>query len=358
MEGTKEENVGSFKNLFQEQYMKFADEIEETFPELEVALKAALALSEDDRISQFKKQVLPKMMAVQSKKEAPDVLLPGVKLPAGVWGSLSENNKQSILSYLGILCSFVLFDTDGSAEGSGEDGFGGSWKGASQWYEDLMKEWKGKADGVDWSSMTSKITSLFGISGEGLGGFKLPEKFMKGHLARLVEELMHDFKPQDFGFSDEDIKALEKDAGEGGNIMNAFELLMKVYTKNPDVLQNIIKKVGNRLKAKVMSGSINPKQIAAEAEELMKEFTENSEFSSLMENIKGMFGFEDADLARAAGREGSARVAAARDRLRKKLAKKQAAAAPGASATATAASALPEARAPGSTNKMKKNKGK
>jgi hypothetical protein len=358
MEDASKTETASFKKLFQEQYMKFADELEETFPELEPALKRALALSEDDRITQFKKQVLPKMMAVQSKKEAPDMLLPGVKLEPSVWASLSDNNKKSVLSYLGILCSFVLFDGDGDGVGEDISGgsaeFGGAWKGASKWYEDLMNEWKTKTGGIDLSSMTSKITSLFGISGEGLGGFKLPDKFMKGHLARLVEELMRDFKPEDFGFSEEDIKALEKDVGEGGNIMGAFEMLMKVYTKNPDVLQNIIKKVGNRLRAKVMSGAINPKEIAAEAEELMKEFTENSEFSSLMENIKGMFGFEDPELARAAGREGSARVAAARDRLRKKLAKKQAEAAAGT----TPAPVQTQGAATQGANKMKKNKGK
>jgi hypothetical protein len=307
----------SFKELFQAQYVEFADQLEETFPELEPFLKSALALSEEERIETFAKEVLPTMASVQGKKEDPTYLLPGVKLPTGVWATLSENNKKSILSYLGLLCSCSLFTVNNDVSGNSTPSTDG-WKGAMKWYESMLNQWKEKANGVDWASMTSKISSVFGISGD---GFKLPEKFMKGHLARLVEELMADFKPEDFGFSEDDIKGLEGSANGG----NAFELLMKVYTQNPDVMQKIIEKVGNRLKAKIASGKINPKQIAIEAEELMKEFTENPEFSTLLETIKGMFGFEDPDFARAAGREGSARVAAARDRLRKKLEKKKSA---------------------------------
>lgn len=312
----------SFKKLFQEQYLEFADQLEETFPELEPGLKAALALSEDERIDAFARDVLPGMVNVQQKKEAPEFLLPGVRLPAGTWESLSENNKKSILSYLGLLCSCSLFtvehDGSGAAAGAGKEG----WKGAAKWYADMMNQWKDKASDIDWSSMTSKISSIFGL-GTGLSGegFKLPEKFMKGHLARLVEELMSDFKPEDFGFSEEEIKDLEANMANGAT--GAFEMLMKVYTDKPDIIQKIIERVGNRLKSKIMSGSINPKQIAAEAEELMKEFTDNPEFKSLMETMKGMFGFEDPDFARAAGREGSARVAAARERLKKKLEKKK-----------------------------------
>jgi hypothetical protein len=73
----------------------------------------------------------------------------------------------------------------------------------------------------------------------------------------------------------------------------------------------------------VQSGSIRPDDIAREAEELMKEFAENSSFVDMMQGIKSVFGMEDMDTARKAGREGSARLSTARDRLRKKLEKKK-----------------------------------
>jgi hypothetical protein len=43
-----------------------------------------------------------------------------------------------------------------------------------------------------------------------------------------------------------------------------------------------------------------------------------------MESLKSMFGFEDMDMARQAGREGSARLSMVQQRLRKKLEAKKA----------------------------------
>ena len=57
----------------------------------------------------------------------------------------------------------------------------------------------------------------------------------------------------------------------------------------------------------------------------MKEFASNPSFVEMMEGIKSAFGFEDMGLARAAGRESSARLAMVKERLRKKAADKGAA---------------------------------
>ena len=73
----------------------------------------------------------------------------------------------------------------------------------------------------------------------------------------------------------------------------------------------------------------------------MKEFASNTSFVEMLSGIKGAFGFEDMDIARAAGKEGSARLSIARERLRKKMEqKKQAQAqAQAQSATPTSGSA-------------------
>jgi hypothetical protein len=148
---------------------------------------------------------------------------------------------------------------------------------------------------------------------------KLPEKFMKGHMARLAQEMVKDITPEDLGISSEMMKDCEKDPSRAINIM------FSTFTNNPGLIQKIIAKIGNRLQQKVMSGAINPQEIAKEAEELMKEFSGNSSFVDMMGGIKSAFGFEDMDSARKMGKEGSARLATARDRLRQKLEKKKAA---------------------------------
>ena len=156
---------------------------------------------------------------------------------------------------------------------------------------------------------------------------KLPEKFLRGHLAKLAEELVRDIRPEDLGLTPELLAQLEESPSR------AFEMLIQVFTKNPQSLQNTFQRIGKKLQQKVASGQIKPQEIAREAEELMKEFAENTDFVEMMESLKSAFGMEDMDLAKKAGQEGSARLAAVRSRLNKKKEVKAAAAA-GAAASA------------------------
>jgi hypothetical protein len=157
----------------------------------------------------------------------------------------------------------------------------------------------------------------------GTAGFKMPElpqKFLKGHLAKLAEEIVRDIRPEDLGLTPEMLAECESSPSR------ALNMLVQVFTRNPGMIQATIKKIGNRLQQKVQSGQIRPQEIAREAEELMQEFSSNPEFVGVMESLKGMFGFEDMDFARSAGREGSARLSMVQQRLRAKLAARKAAA--------------------------------
>ena len=51
----------------------------------------------------------------------------------------------------------------------------------------------------------------------------------------------------------------------------------------------------------------------------MKQFSENGAFVDMLGQFKNLFGMEDMDLARQAGREGDARRNIVKERLRKKL---------------------------------------
>ena len=255
--------------------------------------------------------------------------MPGVKLTDAVWATLSENTKKAIWEHVRIvsICCFM------------EAGFGGDSK--PSWMDDAMKEMKEKMESTDFQDIIKKFMKFFTLDPndatgtnsksdqkeskgmpdlKGLfeNGFpKLPEKFLKGHLARLAQEIVKEIKPDDLGITPEMLKACEKDPSR------AFNILISTFSDNPGIIQKTIARIGNRLQKLVQSGSIRPNDIAREAEELMKEFAGNSSFVDMMQGIKSVFGMEDMDVARAAGREGSARLSMARDRLRKKLEKKQ-----------------------------------
>ena len=261
----------------------------------------------------------------------PNMILPSVVISNEVWAALSNHTKKAIWEHVRVLsiCCFM------------EAGFGQDDK--PKWMEDAMgaamEDMKKKFESADFQSMIKKFMNMMkqgdkndddddNKNTSGLpnlddmfkNGFpKLPEKFMKGHMARLAQEIVKDITPEDLGISSEIMKDCEKDPSRAINIM------FSTFTNNPGIIQKIITKIGNRLQQKVMSGAINPQEIAKEAEELMKEFSGNSSCVDMMGGIKSAFGFEDMDSARKMGKEGSARLATARDRLRQKLEKKKAA---------------------------------
>jgi ParB-like chromosome segregation protein Spo0J len=126
-----------------------------------------------------------------------------------------------------------------------------------------------------------------------------------------------EFRPEDFGLSAEELERA------GNDPTQAFGLLSQIYTRNPANLQNVMKRIAKRLQEKVQRGELRPQEIASEAEELIKEFTENPAMKDLMESFKSMFGFEDPEAARAVGRDGNSRLAIARNRLRKRMNEKK-----------------------------------
>jgi hypothetical protein len=95
--------------------------------------------------------------------------------------------------------------------------------------------------------------------------------------------------------------------------------------KNPQHLQNAMKRIIKKLQEKMQRGEFRPEDLAAEAEEMMKEFSENPAFVEMMESMRKTFSFEDPEAAKAAGQDQSARLALVRNRLRQKQAQKEAA---------------------------------
>lgn len=325
------------ESVFQKKYDEFVEDLMGALPEYATQIAKAQAIVPKERINRFQAEVkFNNTMSGGSSEEFqhnPNTVLPGVKIADNVWVSLSDNTKKAIWEHVRVLsiCCFM------------EAGFGQDEK--PKWMDDAMaaamEDMKKKLESTDFQSLISKLMKMMNPgdgsnatdaadSGSSIpnldnmfkGGFpKLPERFLKGHMARLAQEMVKDITPEDLGISPEMMKECEKDPSR------SIQILFSTFTNNPGVIQQLIGKIGKRLQQKVMSGAINPQEIAREAEELMKEFSENSSFVDMMSGIKSAFGFEDMDLARKAGKEGSARLATARDRLRKKLEKKKAAAA-------------------------------
>jgi hypothetical protein len=308
-------------SIFNTKYDEFVANLRDVFPELGAALDTTASLTATERTAAFKAQVVPSAGNPGRDHAAnPGVVLPGVRLTDEMWGSISEGSQKAIQEFLTLLSFTLLLD----------EGTGAAWGDSKEGFASFMAGMKDKMDGVDFSAFTEKFAKIFGAGAGGLP--KIPEKFLKGHIARLAEEIVRDFKPEDFGL---DMNEMSK---HGDNPSKAFEMLMRVYTTNPGLIQKSIQKISKRLQQKIQSGSIRPQEIIREAEELMKEFSENPAFVDMMSSFGGMFGMggaEDPDLMHGAmaGAQ-STRMSLVRERLRKKVeANKVAAAAAAAGAT-------------------------
>lgn len=340
-----EESTADELSAFQTKYDEFADELLGVLPEYETQIRSALALDEATRLTRFQLEVkVANTFATEESTDYsknPGTILPGVVINDSVWTTLSENTHKAMWEHVRVLsmcCFFEAGFTDGSTP--------------PVWMDDAMNEMKKTLDGIDFDGLAKKFAAFFKPSdkageertaaggagastadgdAEGEGGLpkgleglfgagfpKIPEKFLKGHLAKLAQEIVKDITPDDLGFSPEMIADCEKSPSR------AFDILFSTFTKNPGLIQKTVQKIGKRLQQKIVSGSIRPQEIAREAEELMKEFAGNSSFVEMMEGLKGAFGFEDMGLAKQAGREGSARLAMVKDRLKKKLEAKKA----------------------------------
>jgi hypothetical protein len=290
--------AGNLDSVFFTKYNEFCEELKEAYPERRDKITFAKTLTNESKLARFKAEVLPTVTPSRDLEKCPGTVLPGVTIPDSIWADLSEGTQKAIQQYLTLL-SFCCQAGTGTFD--------------AKWAEEMLNGWKDKLDGVDFSSFSQKIMGMFASGGLP----KMPERLLKGQLAKLAEELVKEFTPEDFGMNSAEM------AAAGDNPMRAFELLSKVFTERPEIMQNAMKRIAKRLQEKVQRGELRPQEMAKEAEELMKEFTDNPEMVSLMESFRGMFGFEDKEAARAVGRDGENRLSIVQARLRKKLEEKK-----------------------------------
>lgn len=293
----------SLDSIFHKKYVEFCEDLLGTYPEKDAEIRLARELPEQVRLERFRTEVLPTAgRPTRNPLETPGAVLPGVTIEKEHWDTFSNQSKKAIQEYITLLCFTCMFGDEKQSWTDFESN-----PTMKKFMEEMMGTWKEKLNTMDFKAITEKMMKIFG---EGKGAFKLPEKMLKGQLAKLAEDLVREFKPEDFGLTPEELEETEK------NPTHAFDLLMNIYTRRPELLQNAMKRIAKKLQEKVRRGELKPQELAAEAEEMMKEFTENPQFVELMESFRNVFGFQDEDSAKAAGRDGENRRAQAVKQIR------------------------------------------
>jgi len=309
--------------IFQAKYEEFAASLLEIYPELSTEIKAALALPKDERLAKYKEEILPAGgRPAKPADECPGQVLPGVRISEESWKSETEKTRLAMNQFLSLL-TFSFLMKEGNSEFGNED-FGGA--AFETWANSFMDDWRGKFNREDFDSFTSRFADLFGSGGSRLPPF--PERLRKGKLVQLAEEIVRELKPEELGLDPEIVKQCEADPSK------AFEILMSSTMRHPQKLQEAMKRIIKRLQEKFQKGHFKPQELAAEAEEMMKEFSENPQFVSMMESMRATFGATDMNNARSTGQEPSARMNIVKERLRRAHAAKEAARARGSGTSA------------------------
>jgi len=292
-------STSTLTEMFNKKYEEFANDLLQTFPELQADIEVSLKLTPTDRVSAYKDSVfvVTKGLSSLDAKTNPGSVLPGVSVSDSLWESIGNKSRVAIYEYLAVLNLNVAFLGEGDA-----DGF------TKEWAEKMMRDARASMDKIDFEKLSEKFFNSFGTNGKNLP--PLPEKFLKGKLAKLAEDMVKEFKPEDFGLSPEELEACERDP------TRAFEILMNASMGNPQVIQSAMTRIGKKLQQKVASGELRPQELVAEAEEMIKEFQSHPAFVDLMETFRSAFNVNEADVARAQGT--NTRLAEVRERLRKK----------------------------------------
>jgi hypothetical protein len=284
---------------FHEKYVEFAKDLIKTFPELSTEINAAIELSEEDRVSRYSKEILVTFPSKIDQTKTPGKVLPGVEIVPELWATTGKKTRAAIYEYLSILNLCIAFQ--------------GTPEFTKEWADNMMREARASMNKIDFENISKMLFKTFGSKDGSSALPPLPERFLKGKLAKLAEEMVKEFKPEDFGITQEQIDACERDP------TRAFEILMSASVMDPSTIKSAMMRVGKRLQEKVSCGELKPQELVLEAEELIKEFKEHPAFVELMETFRNAFNFSDMETARATGHDNEGRLSKVRERLRKKL---------------------------------------
>ena len=191
--------------------------------------------------------------------------------------------------------------------------------------KDIFEKLAKMAEGFGMKDISGAFEGLGGTGPDGKPKFKIPERLFKGHIAKIAEEIVSEFNPEDFGLSPEILNSNDP--------TKIFTFLQEIFTQKPDMLIGIAQRIAKKIQAKFQRGDFNRDELIREAEELMKEFSDNEAFSGLFEQLGEMLKGGEKE----SGNEGSARRREVQERLKKKAAEKAAKKAATASASASAA---------------------
>jgi hypothetical protein len=308
----------------------FCDELRLTFPELQTPIDRALTITPAMYWKSWSANLSVLLecdfAALQAKSRG--FILGAVRITDTLWGELSGQTQHAIWKYLRTLLLEASMElpneamTPEMAQGvldilqqervkSGEEPDEDEVREATRVLEESMKHMNPLME-----RMQGILGGIFGSTdGSGAASFSMPEipdHLRNGKIAKLAEELSKQFNPTDFGI---DPKLLE-----GNSVEEVLQRLMDLYRNNPDLLINGAKRVAERMKKQVLSGTLKQEELIAEAKEYVALFKDHPQFKEAFSKFETLFGEDGIGSMFQSQSSGapSERLRAAQERLRRK----------------------------------------
>lgn len=303
----------------------FCNELRETFPELKVAIDRALQITPAAYWASWSKalDILLTRDSAALHSDRKGFLIGAVRMTPALWSEISENTQRAIWRYLRTLLLEAVMELN--IDGLEAD--------AAQKIMTILTEERLESGGAEaaeeaqemLSPLMDRLKEMFSKFTDASGGAaafadvpmpEIPEHLRNGRIAKLAEELAAQFNPAEFGIDPEMLK--------GDNVEDVLKRLAELYQRNPEMLMRGAKTVAERIKTKILGGSLDRDALVAEAKEFVELFKNHPLFKEGIEKLNGFLGpgglaemFQSAGAGTGAPSE---RLRAVQERLRKKMA--------------------------------------
>jgi hypothetical protein len=286
----------------------FCDELSLTFPELEKQMARAALITPAQFWSSWANG-LPILLARDATAlmgERKGFILGSVRLTATMWSEISKGTQDAIWKYLRTLileAGMTIQDLPSEA--------------MQTLFEIALAE-KGGEEGA--KPMMEKLKEMLAGGGIDLSGMdftmpEIPERLRNGKIAKLAEDMAKQFDPTEFGID----PALLK----GDNIEAIMKQLMEMYKRDPTAMMTGAKRMAEKIKKQILGGSLSRDDLIAEAQEYVELFKDHP----MAKQFMGTSGLAEMFGGMSSSSTPSERRRTVQERLRKKLAERQAAAA-------------------------------
>jgi hypothetical protein len=335
---TPDASGGAFARTF----TSFCGELAATFPELTEAIRRVAGRATPTFFWKSWQEDLAVLAArdfaaLQERRRG--ILVVPIVLTPALWAEVSPATQAAIWRYLRtlVLEAAMELHLDATAlteerlghlmailmeerGGDDEDAVGETvMEEAMEHLTPLLERLKGMMGGIGGVFDASGLAGMFGASGE-IPFPEIPERLRKGRIAKLAEDMAKQFDPADFGID----PALLK----GDNVEEVLRGLAEMYQRDPTKLIAGAKRVAEKIKKQIMGGSLDRDALVAEAKEFVELFRNHPTFKEAIAKFEGLVGEGGlAEMFGGAGGSGGAsseRLRAVQERLRKKLAAREA----------------------------------